>query len=380
MSFTVCLSPSHTLYYPTGGHLWVYLNWALGLRVLGCEVIWLEVVDPSHFPANEMRASVATLKSRLKRYGLANCMALCSHNGEPLPKDAAEECLDLEAAAEADLLLNLRYGTGPEVVRHFRRSALVDIDPGLLQVWISKRSIDVARHDVYFTIGETVGQPGTRIPDVGLKWQHTFPCVALDWWPRCPPVDAPFTTVTHWYVEKEWVEDADGLYRNDKRTGFLSFLDLPRQTTQPLELAINLTAFAFDQNERVMLQERGWRVRDSWEVASTPEDYQGYIQGSRGEFSCVKPSCIRLQNAWISDRSICYLASGRPALVQYTGPSRFLPDSAGLFRFRDIEEAARFLETAAGDYERQSDLARALAEEYFDARKVVGSVLERALA
>jgi hypothetical protein len=328
-----------------------------------------------------MSANVATLKSSLEKYGLADCVALCSYNGEPLPKDAAEECLDLEAAAEADLLLNLRYGTGPEVVRHFRRSALVDIDPGLLQVWMSKRSIDVARHDVYFTIGETVGQPGTRIPDAGLEWQHTFPCVALDWWPRRPPVDAPFTTITHWYVKHEWVEDAGGeLYPNDKRTGFMPFLDLPRHTTQPLELAIHLTASAFDQDEGAMLQERGWRVRDSWEVASTPEDYQRYIQGSRGEFSCVKPSCIRLQNAWISDRSICYLASGRPALVQYAGPSRFLPDSAGLFRFRDIVEAARFLETVAGDYERQSDLARALAEEYFDARKVVGSVLERALA
>ena len=121
-------------------------------------------------------------------------------------------------------------------------------------------------------------------------------------------------------------------------------------------------------------------MRHSYDVASTPWEYQRYIQDSLGEFSCVKPSCIRLQNAWVSDRTICYLASGKPAVVEHTGPSRFLPDAAGLFRFRDMGEAVRCLETVAADYEGQCRLARALAEEYFDARKVVGSVLERALA
>ncbi len=375
MSTKVCFLANVLKYPEGGGHLWEYLNWALGLRSLGCEVIWLEVAN-SRYPAHEVQTKVAALKSRLQRYGLAERVALCSYDGDPLPEDAAEGCLDLKAAAEADLLVNLRYGIRSEVVGRFRRSALVDIDPGLLQVWMNKGLISLARYDVYFTTGETVGQPGARIPDVGLKWQYASPCVALEWWPRQAPADGPFTTVTHWHMD-EWEEDADGLYSNDKRTGFLPFLDLPRRTAQPLELAILLGRY--DQDERVMLQERGWRVRDPREVASTPEDYQRYIQGSRGEFSCVKPSCIRLRNAWISNRTVCYLASGRPALVEHTGPSRFLPDSAGLFRFRDVKEAARSLETVAGDYERQCNLARALAEEYFDARKVAGSVLERAL-
>ena len=115
--------------------------------------------------------------------------------------------------------------------------------------------------------------------------------------------------------------------------------------------------------------EKGWRVRDAASISSTPWDYQEYIQHSRGEFSCVKPSCIKLQNAWMSDRTICYLASGKPAVMQYTGPSRFLPDAAGLFRFRDLEEAARGLETVAADYDRQGRLARTLVEDHFDARR-----------
>jgi hypothetical protein len=364
-------------YTTGGGNLWVYLNWALGLRSLGCQVIWLETVAPNyHYPTHEVRADVAALKSHLKSYGLAECVALCFFNGEPLPRDVAQGCHDLEAAAEADLLLNLEYSE-PEIVGRFRRSALVDIDPGLSQIWMKKGLINLAHHDLYFTIGETVGLPGSRVPDVELQWHYTPPCVALNWWPPHRAEEgASFTTVSHWF-EDEWVEDAGEFYQNDKRTGFLPFLDLPRYTSQPLELALYLSPD--EEDERAALQKRGWRVPHSYDVAPTPWEYQSYIQGSLGEFSCAKPSCIRLQNAWISDRTLCYLASGKPAVVQHTGASRFLPDASGLFRFRNVGEAAHCLETVATDYERQCKLARALAEEYFDARRVVGSVLERAL-
>jgi hypothetical protein len=385
MSVTVCLW-ADTLGYPEGGgHTWVYLNWALGLRALGCRVVWLDAADP-RTPVPQVRALVTALKSRLERYGLAEAVALCSCAPEALPREAGEGCLDLDAAAEADLLLNLSYSGSPEVVRRFRRSALIDIDPGLLQVWMNEGGIEVARHDVYFSIGETVGQPGARFPDGGLKWHYTPPCVALDWWPaRRAPASAPFTTVSHWHTHREWVCHGEESYLNDKRSGFLPFLDLPRHTTQALELALCQSADSElrldpdEEEERRALEERGWRVRHSFAVASTPWDYLTYIQNSKGEFSCVKPSCVRLQNAWVSDRTLCYLASGKPAVIQHTGPSRFLPDAAGLFRFCDLEEAALCLEAAAADYDRQCLLARALAEEYFDARKVAGRVLEWAL-
>jgi hypothetical protein len=367
---------ANTLYYTSGGHLWVYLNWALGLRALGCQVVWLETVIP-HAPVPEIQMRVAALKRRLEPYGLAECLALCSWAPEPLPAGATEGCLDLRHVDEADLLLDLRSDMPPAVVGRFRRSALVDLDPGLLQTWMSQGRMSVARHDVYFSIGETVGQPLARFPDMGLKWHYTPPCVALDWWPvRRAPGNAPLTTVSHWYAN-EYMVEAGKVYANDKRTGFLPFLDLPLRTGQPLELAISL---AGDDNERRMLEERGWRVREAHGVASTPWEYQRYIQDSLGEFSCVKPGYVRLQTVWTSDRTPCYLASGKPAVVQHTGASRFLPDAAGLFRFRDLDEAARCLETVAADYDRQCSLARTLAQEFFDARKVVARVLERALA
>jgi hypothetical protein len=377
MSITICLSAA-TLSYPQGGgHLWVYLNWALGLQGLGCQVVWLEEVEP-HIPPPEAQALTVTLKSRLERYGLGTAVALFSATGERLSPEVTVGCLDLDAAAEADLFLNLNYGLPPAIVGRFRRSALIDIDPGLLQYWVSSGHFELAPHDTYFTIGETVGQPGSRVPETGLKWQYTPPCVALSWWPVCQaPADAPFTTVSHWTYGDEWVEDAEGLYENDKRSGFLPFLDLPRHSRQPLELALCLAEE--EEEERATLLQHGWRVRHAHTVTSTPGDYQRYIQQSRGEFSCVKPSCVRLANAWISDRTLCYLASGKPAVIQHTGASRFLPDAAGLFRFRDVAEATRCLETVAADYEHQCRLARVLAEEFFNAKKVARRVLERAL-
>jgi hypothetical protein len=370
----VCLA-ANTIGYPEGGgHLWVYLNWALGLRANGCEVVWLEGVWPG---SPDVPALLAGLTSRLERYGLADRVALFSVTGEPLPHDVATRCLDVDAAGDADLLLNLAYEIPAAIVKRFRRSALLDIDPGLLQIWMSAGDVAIAPHDVYFTIGETVGQPGRHVPDVGLQWHYTPPCVALDWWPVHPPGDdGAFTTVLHWYSD-EWIDDGNGRYRNDKRSGFLPFLDVPQYTGVPLELAVYLGPD--EDDDRALLEAAGWRVRASTDAAATPWDYQQYVQRSLGEFSCAKPSCIRLQNAWISDRTLCYLASAKPAVVQHTGPSRFLPDAAGLFRFHDVGGAVRALEAVIADYPRQSRLARALAEEHFDAANVVRRVLEQAL-
>jgi hypothetical protein len=378
MRVIVCFG-ANALGYPLGGgHLSVYLNWALGLRAAGCEVIWLEMAEEPVF-VTELLANVATLKGRLERFGLQDSLRVRSETGAPLPAAVREQHPGIDDIIEADLFLSLRYATRPELAGRFRKTALVDIDPGLLQSWLTKGAIDVPDYNVHFTIGETVGQPGACFPDGSRKWEYTPPCVALDWWVPCPisAADAPFSTISHWHAH-EWMEDGGRVYANDKRTAFLPFLDLPSKTNQPLELAICLAEE--DQSEWQMLRERGWRVLHAYKVAATPWDYQRYIQGARGEFSCTKPAYVRLQTAWISDRTLCYLASGKPAIVQHTGPSRFLPETAGLFRFRDIDEAARHLDTAAADYEKQCKLARTLVEEYFDARKVVTRILERVLS
>jgi len=377
MSITVCIAPVRTLEYPEGGgHLWEYLNWALGLRAIGCNVIWLEAVA-ANSPLAEVQVNVSALKLRLERYDLANCLALYSSD-ETTPLDAAAmECMDVDAAARADLLLEFRYDTPLHVVKRFRRSALLDIDPGLSQAWISKGRINLTPHDVYFTTGETVGRRGTQIPDLGLNWIYTSPCVALDWWPvREATADAPFTTVAHWYAGG-WLEDDAHAHLDDKRSGFLPFLDMPELIDHPFQLALDLLP---EDEQRIALEGRGWSVVDAHSVAATPWNYQRYIQDSCGEFSCAKPACLKLENAWLSNRTLCYLASGKPAVVQHTGTSRFLPDDSGLFRFRSLQEATRCVKQIVADYESQCKFARSLAQDYFDATQVTEVLLEKALS
>lgn len=374
MTATVCVA-ARTFNYPkSAGQFWVYMNWALGLRSRGCDVLWLEPVNPVA-PAEVLQKRLAVLKDRLSSFGLSTALVLCSRSGEPLSRpdvDGLEAVSDLDRLEAADLLVDFAYDLPASAMRRFRRTALVDIDPGLLQHWMSRGDLRVPRHDVYFTIGETVGASGSPIPDCGLHWEHVRPCVSLtEWQPEEAVEGAPFTTVSSW-LTNEWVEGPDGWYLNDKRSGFLPYLELPRRTDEALELAVPLKGA---EGERGMLEEQGWRVREAAEVAGDPEAYRRYIGTSKAEFSCAKPSCRRFQNAWVSDRTLCYLASGKPAVVEHTGASAFLPEREGLFRFRDPDEAVACLEAVADDYDGQCARARALAEELFDARAAADRLL-----
>lgn len=373
MSLTVCLAAS-TLYYPKGGgHFWVYLNWALGFKSTGCKVIWLEKIRSGSSPT-ELNYYVGILRQELSVYGLDN-IALWQEAKEPISSENLTGCLDIEAAAGvSDLLINQIYDLGNDILTLFRRKVLLDIDPGLLQMWHETKAIHISPHDFYFTIGEKVGAHGSRFSTSSLSWLYTPPCVSLAQWPVVKSRhDAPFTTVSHW--SGIWEIEGGEAYLNDKKTAFLPFLQLPLHTADRFELAIFLGKE--DQEDRTMLQNAGWQVRDSQEVVSSPAKYRGYVQQSKGEFSCAKPAYLLYQNAWISDRSLCYLASGKPVIVQHTGSSSFLPDDAGMLRFHDLKGAVRCIDKVNGDYDKHCLLARALAEEHFDARKVTAQLLEK---
>ncbi|MGH2979827.1 MAG: glycosyltransferase [Solirubrobacterales bacterium] len=357
-------------FFEGAGHFWVYMQYAQALRQLGCEVYLLDSSIWSDHSPDEHR--VREFRDRMARYGLEDRVMLAG-NGVRHAEPGLSDLLD-----EVDLLLNFNYHLSPEVVSAVRRSALVDIDPGLLQFWISRGFISPAAHDLYFTTGETVANGSDLIPDCGLEWVPIRPPVYLDLWPytRGAGADA-FTTVSSWWGERDYVGDPESYYDNTKRTAFLEFIDLPRHTEQPLELALFLADS--DRADRRSLEDRGWRVRHSRDVAGSPEQYRAYVQSSRGEFSWAKASCVKFQNAWISDRSLCYLASGKPVVVQHTGPSSCLPDGEGIFRFRTLADAAQAFDSINADYERQCRLARNLAEQHFDAEVVVSRLLERAL-
>jgi hypothetical protein len=366
----VVISAHNVVNYPEGGgHLWVYMQYVQGLRNAGCDVWWLEEFLPTDDSERD-RERVQIFSKRLARFGLDGKLLLYTKEGAHLGISDAEA---KRIFRDTDMLLNFHQEIQPRVLAQFRRTALVDIDPGLLQFWISHEQLSVAPHDLYFTTGETVGRPDANFSDCGLPWIPIRPPVALDLWPYVSePYSDAFTTVSSWWAG-EWVFDGHESYDNNKRAQFLEFAALPRMASQPLELALNLGET--DEEDCRVLRANGWRVRHAFEVAGTPEDYQRYVQASRGEFSCAKASCMKFQNAWISDRSLCYLASGRPVVVQHTGPSSRLPDRLGMLRFSTLEEAADCLRDADANYYRHSRAARELTEAFFDARRVAEQIL-----
>jgi hypothetical protein len=360
--------------------MWVYLQYLESLRRLGCEVYWMEDLN-SEKDAKKDTSAVWNLARKLDVFGLADKLIIFRQVEDPEDSPIEFEFLTMTQAEgtrifrRADLLLNFCYFLGPEVLSRFRRTALVDIDPALLQFWISTGQIALAPHDLYFTTGETVGIANSLIPDCGLPWRRIRPPICLEWWPHAEvSCSEAFTTVSNW-TGHDWLLEDGKLVENTKRVAFLPFKDLPRHTPQPLELAL----WILDEAERQLMKNSGWRIRNSGEVAGTPERYRNYIQKSRGEFSCAKPSCMKWQNAWISDRTLCYLASGRPVVVQDTGPSAVLPNGLGMFRFSTIQEAVDALAAVNADYPRHRRAARELAETYFDGQRILTQLLDEAL-
>jgi len=379
MSFTVCVG-CYTLRYIAGGaYMWMFLNWVLGFQALGCRVIWLDSSDIGRAP-DAVARDVELLRRRLVPYGLDRDLSVIYRDGTPVPRTTdAAEWRDLDGARSADLFVNLGYDLSRSVRESFRRAAFVDIDPGLTQLWAHAGQLDIGSHDIYFTLGETVGQPGSRIPTCGVRWLHVPPPVFLPAWPMARAHDeAPYTTVSNWWDANGWL-DVDGtLVDNSKRSAFLEYLELPSHTKARLELALPLAPDHDPTGDLQTLARNGWRVRHVSGVSGCPDAHRRYVQGSRGEFSCMKRGYRLLQTAWIGERSVNYLASGKPVIVEHTGPSRILPDAEGLFRFRNPEQASAALRAVESDYPRHARAARALAETYFDAVNVARAVAERA--
>lgn len=368
MTATVCLI-ADTFGYPSGGgHRWVYLNWALGLRGAGADVLWLEVIAPE-LDDIQLADCETSLRRDLERHGFGNSLVLY-REGSSAALEALERPLDL--------LLTMSYSAPEPLLGLARRSAMIDIDPGLTQLWIREGYLDVASYDMYFSSGQAARRPG-GLPDCGIDWHPTSPCVDVASWPvaHAGP-EAPYTTVSHWWtaeeegyiqLEGEWVE-------NSKRAGFEPFIEVPSLTPRRLELALG--GLESDE-EASRLRSAGWLVRDARSVTATTEDYASYVRSSRGEFSAAKPSVVRLESGWISDRSLCYLSSGKPCVIQYSGELE-LPDADhGLLQFRTPHEAAEALARVESDYATHSQAARSLAEERFDATVVAAALLAEAL-
>jgi len=368
--------------YPLGGVSWDYFQYVLGLARLGHDVYYLE--DTGQWPYNPTEGgtskgcefNVEFLSAIMSRYGLADKWAY------RFPWESQwfglSDAKRAEVVQSADLLINVSgVLERPEEYRQVRRLAYLDSDPVFTQVKLARGQKDFRKlidmHDVLFSFGESFS---SQVPDTGHRWLPTRqPVVLSEWRPTQPHRDV-FTTVMNWTSYNPVVYD--GKAYGQKDIEFQRFIDLPGLVAPTvLELAVNEGKTR--RTPRSLLAHKGWRVVDPAVVCPDFESYRSYIESSKAEWSVAKNGYVVGQAGWFSCRSACYLAAGKPVVVQDTGFRQVLPVGEGLLAFTSVEEAVAAIREVEADYPRHARAAREIAEAYFDAGKVLTRLLDDAL-
>jgi hypothetical protein len=263
----------------------------------------------------------------------------------------------------------------PEVMDGVGLRAYLDIDPGFGQMW---RALDLhdmfAGHDAHITIGERIGRPDCTVPTVGLDWITTPQPVVLDEWPIATAADqGRFTSVASWRGPFAPIE-YEGVTYGLRVHEFRRFAELPDRSPEKFEVALDI--HEAETGDLDLLRANGWLLADPAVEAADPWSYRDYVQRSKGELMIAKGMYVKSRSGWFSDRSICYLASGRPVVAQETGFSDLYPVGEGLLAFDDLDGAQAAVEEVAGDYPRHARAARAIAEEHFESDRVLRRLLQ----
>jgi hypothetical protein len=370
----VILATRDTSRWPEfAGSTWVRLQYMLGLASMGVECFWVDrlaAIDPLDHP-HSLEYLVDRFDRTARQFAFQDRYCLVYNRGEKyfgLSKRGLDHLID-----SAGLLLNISGHLPPDSpLLRVPRRAYVDVDPGFTQIWAAQYDMGISRHNFFFTVGQNVGTPEFSIPLNGIDWRRIVPPVALEHWPaRIDENCKRIGTVGDWRGNQHAIHDAE--YFGGKRREYIRLLHLPDAARQRLEIALCIDAE--DWEDVGLLQESHWRVLDSFLYAGDPQSYREFIQRSRAEFSVAKSGYVKSNSGWISDRTACYLASGKPALVQSTGCDRLFPDQKGLLTFRTQEDAIAGLNAINGDYLAHCRAARQLAERHFDATKVLGTIL-----
>jgi hypothetical protein len=365
---------------PIPGVLFQALHYVRGLRALGFDPWYVEdsnrwVYDPVRMELAEGGAQqAALLEPFLRKYDLFD--RFCYRAGPGSPTFGATGA-DIETLyRSADLLLNV---TGAQDLRDehlgIPHRAYVESDPFALQVKylngdaVTREQLDA--HTQLFTFGENIGQPDCQIPGTGHTWHATRQPVDLSIWSAAESTVDAYRTITTWSNKGKDIDWNGERYYWTKDREFLKYLDLPKRVAPDLVLATSV-----DAEIATLLESAGWMLDARAFTADESDVYVRYIAQSRGEFTIARDQYWRPRTGWFSDRSACFLAAGRPVVTQETGFSRFVPSGEGLFAFGTMEEAVAAIETIEADYDRHRTAAREIAAEYFDARKVLGKLLD----
>lgn len=366
--------------YPEGGgNFSVPLQWMLGLRRLGLDAIWLELLPATADP-REDESRIRKFQRLLREHGLKDSSCLLHQTPVNDVHELGEmRCIGMSRAellqrlAGPNTLLNLSYSFHPPFLLQFERRIFCDLDPSEIFYWMTKMEMGQSHHHEFWTIGLNVGGTDCRLPESAIKWRTFYPLAdteLLQSKPR-PPSDK-FSTIGQWY----WGGgvEVEGKFPDlSKKFAFERYLDLPgRVPSAQFELAMNLNP---DDPEIGRLRKRGWRVVQPHTVARTPRAYRRYIAGATAEFTAIKGVDVAWRTGWVSDRAAAFLALGRPVITEDTGAGRYLPPRSGFYFVHDLETAEGAVNEVVADWPRLSREARACAVETFDSAKNLRKIL-----
>ena len=378
--------------YPVGGVAWDYLQYVIGLSRLGHDVYYYEdtwswpynPVERTYSPAPSYSTAFIDRFFELYAPGLrARWHYRHLHElGLGMPTERFDE-----VARTADLFINVSGANMfPDHLAPACLKLFLDTDPGYNQIVLQERpswseNVDrwagqVSAHDRFATYAENIASPDCLVPTLGIDWLTTRMPVVCDLWQdagaRAP--DNAWSTVLTWNAFKGALL-LDGVEYRSKDAEMERIIDLPSRSAADITLALGGMDAPADR-----LREHGWRVIDGPAATITPEQYQSLIRTSKAEISPAKHVYAALRTGWFSCRSACYLATGRPVVVQDTGFGAILPTGEGILSFSDLDGAVAGIRAVEADYKRHSRAAREVAEAYFDSDKVLGEMLDAAFS
>jgi hypothetical protein len=366
---------------PVAGAIWGTMQYLIGLERLGYEAYYVEshARTPSMLmerPEDDSSAlAAAFLDQVMRRFDLGGRWAFHALHDDGRCYGMTEGQL-MELYRSAALLINFHGGTVP-LPEHAATGRLVymETDPVELEIELyhgdPQAIAFLEPHIAFFTWGLNYGNADCKVPlPERFRFRPSPPVVVPDLWEQENGDGELFTTVGNWRQAGR-VKYQGEVYTWSKHHEFLKFIDLPRRTGHPFELALS----SFEEADRRLLEENGWRVRRALDFSKDLEGYRSYLRGSRGEFTVAKDQNVRLRSGWFSERSAQYLAAGRPVITQETGFSNVLPTGAGLFSFSTREEAINAVEQINSDYKRHHRAATELARDCFGYEVVLRRML-----
>jgi hypothetical protein len=371
--------------FPLAGMAWQVIHHVVGLQRLGFAVYYVEETGaPPYDPraktlVDDCTYSLHFIAETLRRFGLEDAWAY--HDSLTGQWHGLPESRVRNLFTHALCVINLCGASHPDALTFRPRGKLLylETDPVLYQVRLAQGDPGILQfltgHDTYVTYGENLGAADCPIPLSHFTWHKTRPPVVLDLWPFHPDLSFPrFTTIATWHNRGKDLCFRGETYHWSKHLNFLTLVDLPQRTPQELELAVEID----DAAELTAFQRCGWLLTNPLAVSQDMDIYREYIGSSRGEFTVSKDVVARTNSGWFSDRSVCYLAAGRPVVTQETGFSKYIPTGRGLFAFSTADEALAALDAINRDYPAHTRAAREIAAEYFSAEKVLGKLLHDA--